>query len=196
VRGDDGRRAAAASAELFGRVPDAAARVPMTDDDVTGVAAHVASCLLWYAQDLAAGPVELDGFRLAPRPEAGLPVMVRQMCAAAEVLARTVDAAEPADRGWHPWGIADASGFAGMACAELLIHTGDVAADLGLPWSVPADLADAVLARLFPWALADGHPEQALRWATGRAQLPGREPVTSWRWHCAPLAEWDGRRPR
>jgi hypothetical protein len=83
-----------------------------------------------------------------------------------------------------------------MACAELLIHTGDVAADLGLPWSAPADLADAVLARLFPWAPADGNPEQALRWATGRAQLPGRETVTSWRWHCAPLAEWDGRQPR
>jgi hypothetical protein len=194
--GDMVRRAAAAAAELFDRVPDPAARVPTVDDDVAGVAAHITSCLLWYAQDLVAGPVETDGFRLSPPPDADLGHMVRQLRAAAEVLARTLDAAKPDDRGWHPWGIADASGFAGMACAELVIHTGDVAADVGLPWEAPADVADAVLARLFPWAPADGNPEETLRWATGRVALPGHETITSWRWHCAPLAEWDGRRPQ
>ena len=196
MSGDDIRRAAEAAVELFGRVPDPAARVATLDDDVAGVVAHLTSCLFWYAQDLAAGPEETGAFTLSPRAGAPLPELVRQMSAAAEVLARTVDAAEPGDRGWHPWGIADGSGFAGMGCAELLVHTGDVAADLGLPWSAPSDVADAVLARLFPWASVDGNPELVLRWATGRARLPGREPVTSWRWHCAPLAEWDGRRPR
>jgi hypothetical protein len=24
----------------------------------------------------------------------------------------------------------------------------------------------------------------------------GREPVSSWRWHCAPLAEWNGTQPQ
>jgi hypothetical protein len=195
VTGDDVRRAAGAAAELFRHVPDPAAPVKTLDTDVAGVAAHITSCLLWYAQDLVAGPVETDGFRLSPPPGADLAHMVRQMTAAAEVLARTLDAARPADRGWHSWGLADPSGFAGMACTELLVHAGDVAADLGLPWSAPADLADAVLARLFPWAPDDGNPEEALRWATGRTRLPGREAVTSWRWHCAPLAEWDGRQP-
>jgi hypothetical protein len=195
MSGDDVRRAAAAAAELFGRVPDPAARVPTMDDDAAGVAAHITGCLLWYAQDLAAGPEETGAFTLSPRPGAPLPERVRQMTAAAEVLARAVDAAGPDDRGWHPWGIADGSGFAGMGCAELLVHTGDVAADLGLRWSAPPEVADALLARLFPWAPIDGNPERALRWATGRALLPGHEPVTSWRWHCAPLAEWDGRRP-
>jgi hypothetical protein len=195
VTGDDVRRAAAAAAELLARVPDPTAPVPTVADDVAGVAAHVTSCLLWYAQDLVAGPVELDGFRLSAPPEADLAALARQLGAAAEVLARTLDAAGPEDRGWHPWGIADASGFAGMACTELLVHAGDVAADLGLRWSAPPDVADAVLARLFPWAPADGHPEQTLRWATGRVGVPGLEAATSWRWHCAPLAEWDGRRP-
>ena len=195
MTGDDIRAAAAAARELFDRVPDPAARVPIVDTDVVGVAAHIGSCLIWYAQDLAAGPVETTGFRLTQRPEAELPEMLRQLSAGAEVLARTVDAASPGDRGWHDWGIADPSGFAGMACAELLVHTGDVAADLGLPWTAPPELADAVLVRLFPWAPADGNPETALRWATGRAQLPGREAVTSWRWHCAPLDEWNGRQP-
>ena len=56
-------------------------------------------------------------------------------------------------------------------------------------------LSSAVLTRLFPWAPTDGDPWSALLWATGRGELPGREPVTSWRWHCAPLAEWDGTQP-
>jgi hypothetical protein len=92
----------------------------------------------------------------------------------------------------HEWGLADPSGFAAMGCAELLLHTGDVAAAGGLSWTPPGTLADAVLARLFPWAPTDAEPWAALLWATGRGPLPGREPVTSWRWHCAPLEEWDG----
>jgi hypothetical protein len=195
VTGDDVRRAAAAAAELFARVPDPTARVPTVDTDVAGVAAHITTCLLWYAQDFVAGPVPTDGFELSPPAGADLAHMVRQLGAAAEVLARTLDAAGPEERGWHPWGIADASGFAGMACTELVVHAGDVAADLGLPWTAPPDVADAVLARLFPWAPADGHPEQTLRWATGRVGLPGLETITSWRWHCAPLDEWDGAVP-
>jgi hypothetical protein len=195
VTGDDVRRASAAAAELFERVPDPAAPVPTMDADVARVAAHITTVLLWYAQDLVAGPVETDGFQMTPPPDVDFGHMVRQLRAAAEVLARTLDAAKPEDRGWHPWGIADPSGFAGMACAELLIHTGDVASDLGLAWAAPEDLADAVVARLFPWAPADGNPEEILRWATGRVAVPGRETITSWRWHCAPLAEWDGRRP-
>jgi hypothetical protein len=92
--------------------------------------------------------------------------------------------------------VADAPGFAAMGCAELLVHAGDVAEACALPWGPPAELADAVLARLFPWVEADGDPAAALRWATGRTALPGREQVGSWRWHSAPLEEWDGTRPR
>jgi hypothetical protein len=27
-------------------------------------------------------------------------------------------------------------------------------------------------------------------------KIPGLERQTSWRWHCAPLEEWDGTNPR
>jgi hypothetical protein len=194
VTGENLRRAAAAVREVFaGAQPSAP--VPIMGSDVAGVAWHLVSVLVWYAQDLAAGPEETGAFELTRRSDVGLPVLLRQLDAAATVLARTVDGAGPDERGWHDWGIADASGFAGMGCAELLVHGGDVAEGLGRPWMPPADLADAVLARLFPWAPADGDPAAALRWATGRTLLPGREPVTSWRWHCAPLDEWDGAVP-
>jgi hypothetical protein len=38
-----------------------------------------------------------------------------------------------------------------------------------------------------PWA--------TLLWANGRVDLPGRPRQMSWRWHCAPLAEWNGQPP-
>ncbi|MGY1603132.1 maleylpyruvate isomerase N-terminal domain-containing protein [Geodermatophilus sp. SYSU D00815] len=194
MTGEDLRRAVAAAREVFAGA-DAAAPVPLMATDVSGVAAHLGTVLVWYAQDLAAGPDRTDAVEIEPRADAGLPERLRQLEAAATVLARTVDGAGPDERGWHDWGIADATGFAGMGCAELLVHAGDVAEARALPWAPPADLADAVLARLFPWVPADGDPAAALRWATGRTALPGRERLRSWRWHCAPLEEWDGAVP-
>jgi hypothetical protein len=182
VIGDELRASGAAVQELFARVPDGGAAVPLLGTDVAGVAAHITSCLTWYAADLVAGPVEVTAFDLVRRPDADLAEVVKQLGAAAEVLARVVDAADPAERGAHDWGLADASGFAAMGCAEMLLHTGDVA-------------EAATRARLFPWAPVDADPWAALLWATGRGELPGREPVTSWRWHCAPLSEWDGTQP-
>ncbi|MQA33776.1 hypothetical protein [Modestobacter roseus] len=130
------------------------------------------------------------------RPDAELADVLTQLRAATEVLARVVDASAPGERGFHDWGLADGSGFAGMGCAELLLHAGDVALDRQLAWTPPPELAGAVRARLFPCAPADADPWAALLWATGRGELPGREPVTSRRWHSAPLDEWDGTRPR
>jgi len=195
VTGDSLRRAASAAREVFDKAPDPAAPVAVVATDVAGVAAHLITVLVWYAHDLAAGPVQTGAFEVRPRTDAGLPELLRQLDAAVTVLARTLDGAGPDERGWHDWGVADACGFAGMGCTELLVHAGDVAEALELDWTPPADLADAVLARLFPWAETDGDPAAVLRWATGRTALPGREPVTSWRWHCAPLDEWDGARP-
>ncbi|MGY1857957.1 hypothetical protein [Modestobacter sp. SYSU DS0290] len=196
MTGDDLRAAGAAVGELFTRVPDGAAPVPTLGTDVVGVAAHITSCLTWYAADLVAGTDEATAFDLVRRPDAGLADVLTQLRAATEVLARVVDAAGPGERGFHDWGLADASGFAGMGCAELLLHAGDVALDRGLAWAPPPALAAATRARLFPWAPEDADPWAALLWATGRGELPGREPVTSWRWHCAPLDEWDGTQPR
>jgi hypothetical protein len=195
VTGDDLRAAVAAAQELLGRVPDGSAAVPLVGTDVAGVVHHVTSCLVWYAQDLVAGAVEVGTFDLVRRPDVELGELGRQLGAAAEVLARVVDAADPAERGSHAWGLADASGFAGMGCAELLLHSWDIADGRALDWAAPVELARTVRARLFPWAPADADPWTALLWATGRGELPGREPVTSWRWHCAPLAEWNGQQP-
>ena len=195
MTGDELRAADAAVQQLLAQVSDGGAAVPLLATDVTGVANHVTSCLTWYAQDLVAGPVEVSAFDLVRRPDAELAEMRRQLHAATEVLARVVDAADPAERGAHSWGLADPSGFAGMGCAELLLHGWDIADGRGLDWAPPAALADATVTRLFPWVPPEPDPWAAMLWATGRGELPGREPVTSWRWHCAPLSEWDGTSP-
>jgi hypothetical protein len=183
----DLRAAAAAAQQLLARVPDLAAEVPAMRGDVRGVLVHVASCLAWYAHDLAAGPAESAG--PAPQwPEDAAPAdLLRELGIAADVLARVVATAGPGDRGWHPWGVADAAGFAGMGIVELLVHTDDVATALGLSWSPPVAPVLAAVRRLFPGAPADVDPWTALRWATGRGAPPGRPAVTDWRWHAAPL---------
>jgi hypothetical protein len=44
-----------------------------------------------------------------------------------------------------------------------------------------------------PAGMADIDPWDALRWASGRAALPGRDRLgPDWYRHCAPLGEWDG----
>jgi hypothetical protein len=183
------RTSVAAVRDLLDRVPDGGVVVPVMACSVTGVAQHLVSCLAWYAHDLVAGPGEVSAADLAARPEAPLGVVAGSMCAWGEVLARTVDAAAPADRGWHPHGVADPSGFAAIGCAELLVHGTDVAQALGLPWSPPADIAAAVLLRLFPEVtdLPDGL--RGLLWATGRIDLPGRPHRTNWRYAMTPAGE-------
>jgi hypothetical protein len=79
-----------------------------------------------------------------------------------------------------------------MACDELLVHTDDAARGLRMGFRPDADLAARVLGRLFPWHRVAAEPWQVLLWANGRIDLPGLPNQRGWRWHPAPLTEWDG----
>lgn len=178
--GDAVRAAGTAVRELLDRAPDGTVDVSVMGSTATAVGQHIAGCLAWYAHDLAAGADETSPADLVPLPEATLAVASRSVGAWGEVLARTVDGAAAEDLGWHPHGVADATGFAAIGCAELLVHGADVADAVGLDWSPPADVAAAVLARLFPEVTDVDDPLAGLLWATGRAELPGRERRTRW----------------
>lgn len=78
----------------------------------------------------------------------------------------------------------------------MLVHTHDAARGLALPFAPSAEPARATVDRLFPWAPTGTDPWQTLLWANDRADLPGYERQTGWRWHCAPLVEWNGLNPR
>lgn len=154
---------------------------------------HVADTLLFYAAHLSKRATR----RLVP-PRNGDPArtpadLLGIVETTAAILSGVVRAAPPDARGFHGAGMADAEGFLAMGCAETVVHTGDIAQGLGLPFAPPDDLAARVTRRLFPWTTLDADGWDALRWSCGRIALPDRERLgPDWYWHCAPLAEWDG----
>lgn len=120
-------------------------------------------------------------------PEAGAAGLLQTLEASGALLSAMVRTASPDVRAHHSWGVSDPEGFAAMGIVETLVHAHDIATALGVTWTPPADLCDRVLARLFPDAPDDEDRWTVLLWSTGRADLPGRERVTSWKWHGAPL---------
>jgi uncharacterized protein (TIGR03083 family) len=188
----------AASAAACGLLEPAAGAdwtvaVPGLDFTVGSVVAHAANGPLWYALDLWSGPGDDAAFDLTVEPDAPNAALLVSLRAATRVCAASVDSAPASTRGYHPAGAADPSGFAAMACAELLIHADDAARGLGLPFAPDPGLAGRVLARLFPWHDPGADPWRTLLWAHERIDLPGRPGQERWMWHCAPLADWDGR---
>jgi uncharacterized protein (TIGR03083 family) len=196
MRGAEVLEAAAACQALLSEAAgqDWGRPIPELEWTVAQAVTHMAEGTLWYASDLAAGEQRLEAMELRVPADLTHTDLIRAIGAFATVLARVVDGTAPGARGWHPMGQADASGFAAMACDELLVHTDDAARGLGLPFAPPGGLVEATLARLFPWA-PGGDPWAALLWCNGRIGLPGRPRLARWRWHCAPLEEWDGLTP-
>jgi hypothetical protein len=173
----------------------AATPIPGMDWTVARAVAHISDCLLWFSTDLAAGDRELSTMEMHVRPESKPQDLVATLDVFATVLAHVVDGTPPGPRGRHPFGRADASGYAAMACDELLIHTADVGDAVDQAFIPSDELAAATLLRLFPWAPAETPPWQTLLWANDRTDLPGLPRQTGWKWHCDPLSEWDGTNP-
>ena len=154
---------------------------------------HIVDALTLYSAHFAMRARERLPRVRSGNPELDPPGLLVAVEIAAAILADVVRAAPADARGWHAAGMADGSGFVGMACTETLIHTSDIAEGLGVPFAPPADLAARVLARLFPWAPAEDDAWATLRWASGRAALSDRARLApDWYWQCAPLSEWDG----
>jgi uncharacterized protein (TIGR03083 family) len=161
--------------------------------DCWHTAEHIGDCLLSYAGQLVAQPTtRFVRFEVTADKDASPAEVLEFAEAGGRILAATVRTCPPQVRGWHPTGMADPEGFAGMGCVETLVHGHDIAQGLGLALVPPRQVCTRVLARLFPHAaadLADLDPWMALLWATGRIALPGRPRVAHWRWHGAPPAE-------
>lgn len=174
---------------------------PVTDRDwsaTTGTgewdcwhtAEHIGDCLMSYAGQLIAQPVTRYVRFLATADKDATPAEVLEFAVTGGgILSATVRAAAPSVRAYHPTGMADPAGFAGMGCVETLVHGDDIARGLGLALNPPRDLCARVLARMFPHTAADlagTDPWTALLWATNRTTLPGRQSQTHWRWQGNP----------
>ncbi|MCM2414872.1 VOC family protein [Streptomyces sp. RKAG290] len=165
---------------------------------------HLSDDLFAYAAQLGPQSPPLENevpYHWAPRreggpfnaifadPAAGTAGLLQTLETSGALLSAMVRTTAPDVRSYHGFGVSDAEGFAAMGVVETLVHMEDLAQGLGVAWTPPADLCDRVLARLFPDAPDDGDRWTVLLWSTGRADLPGRERVTSWKWHGAPLEE-------
>ena len=154
---------------------------------------HVSGALTSYAMHLATRATRRLTFSRTIDPGLSIGDLLSDMEGRAAVLAEVVAAARAETRGFHQRGMADPSGFAAMACDEILVHTDDIARGFGRTFEPPADLCRRVVTRLFPWAPSSAEPWEALRWANGRTALPDRDRLgPDWSWQCAPLSEWDG----
>jgi len=154
-------------------------------------AEHAAHCLQLYGLQLAGrAPTQYVSFFSRALQDATNADVLELLEASGRLLAVVVRAAEPRDRGFHPFGTADAEGTAGMGCVEVLVHGGDIAAGLGLPFDPPADICARTFARMFPDRRAERDPWTRLQWATGRISIPELPDVADgWSWHSAPLAD-------
>ncbi|GGY95287.1 acetyltransferase [Streptomyces poonensis] len=148
-------------------------------------AEHIAGCLLAYAGQLAGRATEAYlPFELAMDDDADTAGVLDVVRTTGALLAAVVSTT-PADvRAFHPYPSrsADRETFAAMGVTEVLLHTYDIAEGLGLPYEPPDELCVDVLARIFPHVQPGNEPWPTLLWATGRGDLPGRAPVTEWRW--------------
>ena len=158
---------------------------------------HIPNTQVFYASQLALAAKERLPRALGGEDQLTVAELLMLVEVNATVLEHVIRAAPASTRGFHPAGMADPSGFGAMGCDEILIHTADIAAGLGIEFQPPEDLCRRVLVRLFPWAPLDVGYWESLLWANGRKALPGvGRQDENWLWHCAPLSEWDGRVPR
>jgi len=154
---------------------------------------HIADALCFYAGSAASrAKVRIASVR-GGNANASVAQLVEAIGTAANILTVVTREMPPDARGFHPAGMADATGFVGMACTETLVHSYDISQGLGFDLQPSGELCASVLRRLFPWVTELGDPWQTLLWTTGRITLPDRVGVEpDWYWQCAPLAEWDG----
>lgn len=161
------------------------------ESDCWHTAEHLGDCLLSYAAQLVAQPAtRFVRFEAGADKDASPAEVLEFAVAGGRVLAATVRAAAPDVRAYHPSGMSDPEGFAGMGCVEALVHGEDIARGLGLHLDPPPDVCARVLARMFPHSSADVSgidPWTALLWATDRMDLPGLQRQAGWRWRGAPL---------
>lgn len=170
---------------------DWTARAGVVEATCRKVAEHIGYVHMCYAANIGArATTRYVGFEATVDAAASVAELLEFTEAGGRMLVAMVRVTGPEVRAFHPSGMADAAGFAGMGCVEALVHGHDAAQGLGIAFDPPPGVCARVVARMFPSVDAAGlDPWTALLWATGRIDVPGRDRVTSWRWRGAPPGE-------
>ncbi|EPJ40932.1 hypothetical protein STAFG_2015 [Streptomyces afghaniensis 772] len=148
-------------------------------------AVHIAEDLIAYAGQLAGREQEAyTPFEISLEEGTDNAGALRVIRTTGALFAAAIRTTPREVRAFHPYPFRSANreGFAAMGVAEVLLHTHDMAEGLGVAYEPAPELCDFVLTRIFPHVQPGPAPWRTLLWATGRGDLPGREPVTEWRW--------------
>nr|WP_246324871.1 DinB family protein [Petropleomorpha daqingensis] len=188
---DDLLLAARWAGRRFALVPDEMWERPAPDWTPRRTLDHLVDTLELYAASVRTrATARLDPPRDGD-PGASRAELVAQLTLTAEKLAGLLAGMDDDERALHPSGLADRTGWLGMAATEVLVHTREACGP------DPDDdalepLAAAVVGRVLPWT-PPGDGWARLLQGTGRAPLGDVPPAgADWWWHSAPLAEWDG----
>ncbi|MFJ7077851.1 GNAT family N-acetyltransferase [Streptomyces sp. NPDC098781] len=147
---------------------------------------HIASDLIAYAGQLAGRAQRAYvPFDIAVDEGTDNEGLLQVVETTGALLTAAVRTTPPGVRAFHPYPFRSANpeGFAAMGVAEVLLHTHDIAEGLGVTYEPAAELAEFVLTTIFPHVRPGPDHWRTLLWATGRGDLPGRAPVTEWRWN-------------
>ena len=163
-------------------------RAGTLDWDCWHTAEHIGDCLLSYAGQLVTQPDGRYVRFLAKADESANAAEVLEFAeTAGRILVATVRSAPATTRAYHPSGMADPAGFAGMGCVEVMLHGEDIAQGLGATLDPPRDLCRRVLARMFPHVPVDDmDPWDLLRWYSGRLPVADRPTPARWHWTSTP----------
>jgi hypothetical protein len=160
--------------------------------DCWHTAEHIGDSLMSYAWQLAVQPTARYVRAIATAEKGASPAEVLEFAVTGgRVLASMVRTSRPHVRAYHPAGMADPEGFAGLGCYEALLHGNDIAQGFGLSLDPSRDMCRRILARLFPQApasTADSDPWTTLLWTGGRIETPGLPRPANYRPHPAPLS--------
>lgn len=157
--------------------------------DIRFTVAHVAGGLTKYAVYLAAGATKWSPLVMSPDARASNDQLLDAVDASARALAFVASNVDSDARGFHAWGMNDASAFLARGAIEILVHGWDVATGLGLTFDPPNSLSASIIARTYPWADLAADPWATVLTASGRTGEPPWTPLE------ATLEEWDGTPP-
>lgn len=152
---------------------DWSARAGSLEWDCRATAAHISDALGFYAIHLGSRAGDWLKFDVVPHADASNCHLARLVGAMGEVLSQVVEVTPNEVRAYHHSGMWDRHTIAAFGCLEALVHTGDVAAGLTVPYEPPRYVCERVVAHLFRRVASTGDPWQIMWWATGRGDLDG-----------------------
>lgn len=190
VTADDLTAATVHVVKVLGQAADRdwSAATGTSDRSAWETAEHLADTLMSFgAQLVARPPGHYVRFQASAKEDATPLDLLEFVVAGAGLLAAAVRGATPTVRAYHPTGMADPEGFAGMGCVEVLVHGSDIAYGMGLAVDPPRAVCRRVVERMFPDVRGVDDEWTALLYATDRITLPNHGSRKGWRWHGAPL---------